>query len=174
MIKRRDFLKVMGVSGPAALLDACAPPQTEQLIPYLVSPDNIVPGVPAYYTTQCRECPAGCGMLAKTREGRVIKAEGNPNHPVGQGRLCIRGQASVQSLYNPDRFRGPLLRDEGGQLRTTDWEQGRRAVDLSPGPDQGQRQRAAGGLDGPAPDRIHGTTDPPVAAVPGNRAAALL
>ena len=123
MIKRRDFLKVMGVSGPAALLEACAPPQTEQLIPYLVSPDNIVPGVPAYYTTQCRECPAGCGMLAKTREGRVIKAEGNPNHPVGQGRLCIRGQASVQSLYNPDRFRGPLLRDEGGQLRPTDWEQ---------------------------------------------------
>ena len=122
MIKRRDFLKVMGVSGTAAILDACSP-QTETLVPYLVSPDNIVPGVAAYYTTHCRECPAGCGMLAKTREGRVIKVEGNPRHPVGRGRLCIRGQASVQSLYNPDRFSGPLLRDDRGELQSTDWEQ---------------------------------------------------
>ncbi len=144
MIKRRDFLKVVGVSGSAALVDACSPP-TEQLVPYLVSPDNIVPGVAAYYTTQCRECPAGCGMLAKTREGRVIKAEGNPRHPVGKGRLCIRGQASVQSLYNPDRFRGPLLRDDSGELRSTDWEQAEELLisHLSPIMASGSQQRVA-------------------------------
>jgi molybdopterin-containing oxidoreductase family iron-sulfur binding subunit len=123
MIKRRDFLKTVGISGSAALLDACSPENSEKLVPYLVPPEDIVPGIPAYYTTSCRECPAGCGMLAKTREGRVIKVEGNPRHPVGKGKLCIRGQASVQSLYNPDRFKGPLRRNEQGQLEPIEWDQ---------------------------------------------------
>ena len=123
MIKRRDFLKTVGISGSAALLDACTPENSEKLVPYLVPPEDIVPGIPAYYTTSCRECPAGCGMLAKTREGRVIKVEGNPRHPVGKGKLCIRGQASVQSLYNPDRFKGPLRRNEQGQLEPIEWDQ---------------------------------------------------
>ena len=127
MIKRRDFLKAMGVSGSAAILDACAP-EAEKLVPYLVPPEDIVPGIAAYYTTACRECPAGCGMLAKTREGRVIKAEGNGRHPVGKGHLCIRGQASVQSLYNPDRFKGPLARDERGELQAVDWTQAERLL----------------------------------------------
>ena len=123
MVKRRDFLKTVGISGSAALLDACTVENSEKLVPYLVPPEDIVPGIPAYYTTSCRECPAGCGMLAKTREGRVIKVEGNPNHPVGKGKLCIRGQASVQSLYNPDRFKGPLGRNDEGQLEPIEWDQ---------------------------------------------------
>ena len=123
MIKRRDFLKTVGISGSAALLDACTGENSEKLVPYLVPPEDIVPGIPAYYTTSCRECPAGCGMLAKTREGRVIKVEGNPRHPVGKGKLCIRGQASVQSLYNPDRFRGPLRRNQQGELEPIEWDE---------------------------------------------------
>ncbi|MEE8350231.1 MAG: molybdopterin-dependent oxidoreductase [Acidobacteriota bacterium] len=123
MIRRRDFLKTVGISGSAALLDACTVENSDKLVPYLIPPEDITPGLPAYYTTSCRECPAGCGMLAKTREGRVIKVEGNPRHPIGKGKLCIRGQASVQSLYNPDRFKGPLRRNEQGQLEPIDWDQ---------------------------------------------------
>src|SRR5499426_1682651 len=80
----------------------------EKLIPYVVPPDGIVPGVASYFATVCRECPAGCGVMAKNRDGRVVKLEGNPSYPVNAGALCIRGQASLQGLYHPDRFRGAL------------------------------------------------------------------
>ena len=49
-------------------------------------------------------------MIVRTREGRAVKVEGNPDHPVNRGSLCIRGQASLQGLYNPDRFTGPRRR----------------------------------------------------------------
>ncbi|MBI4455555.1 MAG: molybdopterin-dependent oxidoreductase [Acidobacteria bacterium] len=123
MIKRRDFLKIAGASGSAVVMEGCSRAPVEKLIPYLVAPDDIVPGMPAHYATVCRECPAGCGLLAKTREGRVIKVEGNPHNPVGGGGLCVRGQASLQSLYNPDRFRGPYARDGRGELRPVTWDQ---------------------------------------------------
>ena len=74
----------------------------------MTPPENITPGVPAYFSTVCRECPAGCGLVAKNRDGRIIKLEGNPDHPLSAGALCIRGQAGLQSLYHPDRFRGPI------------------------------------------------------------------
>src|SRR5262245_32458399 len=105
---RRTFFKIVATSGAAAAAGGCSEP-VEKLIPFVVPPDNIVPGVPAYRSTVCRECPAGCGVLAKNRDGRVIKLEGNPDHPVNSGSLCIRGQAALQGLYHPDRFRGPLV-----------------------------------------------------------------
>ena len=83
----------------------------EKLIPYLVSPDQTVPGVSTYYATTCRECSAACGVIAETRDGRAIKLEGNPEHPVNHGALCARGQAALQGLYNPDRYRGPMVRE---------------------------------------------------------------
>src|SRR2546422_2201824 len=46
-------------------------------IPYLIPPEDQVPGTPTYYATTCRECPAGCGLHAKVREGRVVKLEGD-------------------------------------------------------------------------------------------------
>jgi molybdopterin-containing oxidoreductase family iron-sulfur binding subunit len=68
------------------------------------------PGLWTIFATTCRECPAGCGMHVRIREGRVIKSEGNPNHPVNRGGLCPRGQSAPQGLYDPDRVRGPLGR----------------------------------------------------------------
>jgi len=121
VIERRQFLKTIGISGSAALLEQCAPTPSHELIPYLVAPDDVVPGVAAYYATTCRECPAGCGALVKTMNGRITKAEGNPAHPIGRGRLCVRGQAAVQSVYNPDRFRTPLLRDAHGVFQPISW-----------------------------------------------------
>src|ERR671930_798625 len=114
MIERRQFLKIAGLGASAALSDGCSNRSTANLIPYVVASDNVVPGVPAYYATTCAACPAGCGLIAKTIDGRVIKAEGNPGHPINAGRLCARGQAAVQSFYNPDRFRGPAARTANG------------------------------------------------------------
>jgi molybdopterin-containing oxidoreductase family iron-sulfur binding subunit len=105
-VKRREFLKVVGASSAALATAACAAEDTGKLIPYLVSPDQTVPGVSTYYATTCRECAAACGLIAETRDGRAIKLEGNPDHPLNHGALCARGQASLQGLYNPDRLHG--------------------------------------------------------------------
>ncbi len=110
-VKRREFLKVLGASTAAAAATACVPEKTGNLIPYLVSPDQTIPGVSTYFATTCRECATACGLIAETRDGRVIKLEGNPAHPVNHGGLCARGQSALQGLYNPDRLRTPLKRD---------------------------------------------------------------
>ena len=122
-VKRRDFLKVLGVTGAATSMVGCSTEAVEKLIPYVTSPDNTVPGVSSYYATTCRECAAGCGLIVETRDGRAIKAEGNAAHPVNRGALCARGQSGLQGLYNPDRFRGPMAR-ENGKLVPTTWEKG--------------------------------------------------
>ncbi len=76
-------------------------------MPYLVQSEDLVPGLPTWYASTCTECAAGCGLHVKTREGRAVKLEGNPAHPVNAGTLCARGQAGLQGLYNPGRARGP-------------------------------------------------------------------
>ena len=118
---RRDFLKLLGLSS-AALASGCAP-EVPDLIPYVWAPENLQPGKPAFFATTCRECPAGCGMLAKNVDGRVVKLEGNPRHPVNLGRLCPRGQAALTGLYNPDRLRHPAARNADGSLRPLDWDE---------------------------------------------------
>ncbi|MCE9602373.1 MAG: 4Fe-4S dicluster domain-containing protein [Gemmatimonadetes bacterium] len=122
-VKRRDFLKVLSVTGAATAAIGCSSDSVEKLIPYLVSPDQTTPGVSNYYATTCRECAAGCGLIVEVRDGRAIKAEGNPEHPVNKGALCARGQSGLQGLYNPDRFRGPMKR-EGDKLVPTTWAEG--------------------------------------------------
>ncbi len=121
-VKRREFLKVLGVGAAATTMLGCASEEVEKLIPYLVSPDQTVPGVSTYYATTCRECSVGCGVIAETRDGRTIKLEGNPDHPVNRGALCARGQAALQGLYNPDRYRGPMIR-RNGRLESIGWDE---------------------------------------------------
>ncbi|MBI4587418.1 MAG: molybdopterin-dependent oxidoreductase [Candidatus Rokubacteria bacterium] len=120
-MKRRDFFKIVGASAAAAAAGCGRAP--EQILPYVVPPDNLVPGVASWFASVCRECPAGCGLIARNREGRVVKLEGNPDHPVNHGTLCMRGQSALQGLYNPDRLRGPLQRDAAsGTLKPVKWE----------------------------------------------------
>src|SRR5665213_2184494 len=122
-VKRREFLKIVGAgTAVASTMIGCTSEKVEKLIPYLVSPDETVPGVSTYYATTCRECSASCGVIAETRDGRVIKLEGNPSHPVNRGALCARGQAALQGLYNPDRFRGPMIR-KGHTLSRITWDE---------------------------------------------------
>ncbi len=119
-IGRRFFLRVLGATGVAA---GCSPAHApEKLIPLLVPAENMVPGKPLFYRTVCRECDAGCGVTARSREGRVVKLEGNPEDPISRGALCARGQAGVQSLYAADRFRGPMMRGGDGQLAPIGWD----------------------------------------------------
>ena len=119
-LDRRNFLKLLGASAAAPVV-SCALKPVETIIPYVVQPEEITPGVATYYATVCQECPAGCGVVVRTREGRAVKVEGNPSHPINHGALCARGQASLQGLYNPDRIRQPLYRNEAGELTPLAW-----------------------------------------------------
>ena len=121
-IDRRTFLKLGASAGAAAAAAGCSD-HVEKLIPYVVQPEEITPGVPVWYASTCRECPAGCGVHVKTREGRPIKLEGNPDHPINKGRLCARGQASVERTYHPDRYHGPQHRSASGQLEGVSWDE---------------------------------------------------
>ena len=121
-IDRRDFLKIVSASAGAAAAAGCSDP-VQKLIPYVVQPDVITPGIPTYYASTCRECPSACGLHVKTREGRPIKLEGNPDHPMSRGALCARGQVSIGRTYHPDRYRGPLRRDAAsGSFESITWD----------------------------------------------------
>src|SRR5215210_3873597 len=122
-IDRRKFLTVLGVSGGGALaLSGCSTSKVEKLVPYLVQAEDQVPGVSTWYSSSCTECSTGCGLHVRTREGRAVKLEGNPEHPVNQGRLCSRGQAALQGLYNPGRLKGPMARGSDGKLQDITWD----------------------------------------------------
>ncbi len=118
---RRSFLKLAATAGAAATIPGCQP-AARHLIPYVVPDENVIPGVPSFYATTCEECPAGCGIVARVREGRVIKLEGNPADPISQGAICARGQAALQGLYNPDRLRAPMARQADGTLKEVSWD----------------------------------------------------
>ena len=122
-IDRRDFLKLVGAGGVGTgagfmLREAIKHP-VENLVPYPVPPEDFSPGIATWYNTVCSMCSAGCGITVRTREGRAKKIEGNPSHPVSQGRLCARGQAGLQVLYNPDRVTTPLR--QTGERGSGDW-----------------------------------------------------
>ncbi|MFO7715601.1 4Fe-4S dicluster domain-containing protein [Desulfosarcina sp.] len=111
-MNRRTFLKIASM-GSVAFASGCSGKPEDHLFAMVQATEDMVTGKEAWYASTCRECPAGCGVLAKNREGRIIKLEGNGLHPVNRGTLCIRGQAALQGLYNPDRLRMPLLKTEG-------------------------------------------------------------
>src|SRR5262245_14618061 len=119
-MNRRDFFKIVTTTGAAAAAAGCQQ-ATEKILPLVVPNEQMVPGVASWFSTVCRECPAGCGVIARNREGRTVKLEGNPDHPVNHGALCVRGQAALQGLYHPDRFSGPQRRD-GSTWRPIGWD----------------------------------------------------
>ncbi|MEJ5240299.1 MAG: molybdopterin-dependent oxidoreductase [Anaerolineales bacterium] len=124
-ISRRDFLKLAGLgTAVTAVLTGCGPAaRYVRRTPYTQMPEYTFTGQSTYFATTCRECPAGCGLIVRTFQGRAIKVEGNPNHPVNAGKTCARGQATLHGLYNPDRIQGPFRREARGsdQITPLDW-----------------------------------------------------
>jgi anaerobic selenocysteine-containing dehydrogenase/Fe-S-cluster-containing dehydrogenase component len=120
-LQRRDFLKLMG-AGLAVATVGCTRKPVEKIIPYVNKPEEITPGVANYYATTCDGCAASCGVVAKTREGRPIKLEGNALHPMSQGALCARGQASIYNLYDPSRLQHPVA-GKRGVVNQVEWAQ---------------------------------------------------
>jgi len=128
-INRRDFLKFMGLGGVgAATLSGCDMPTTvtleegkEKVVAYLAPEEYAIPGIGVTFASTCQQCPSGCGVHGRVREGRVLKLEGNPEALNGKG-LCQMGQASLQGHYNPDRITQPMAR-KGGALEPVSWEE---------------------------------------------------
>lgn len=113
---RRDFLKALGFGLGAVTLAACQPTPVHKSIPYLVKPEEIIPGIPNYYTSTYN----GHSILVKTREGRPIKIEGNPNCILSRGSLNAQGQASVLDLYDVSKLKGPVLNNANTKWDQTD------------------------------------------------------
>lgn len=129
---RREFLKLMGAS-VALATTACIRRPVQKIIPYAQAPKEITPGVPNFYASTWYDGIEGYGTLVKTFEGRPIKIEGNPSHPMNLGGLTARPHAEVLSLYDPDRLAGPV-RNLPNKTRTnketisTKWEEADAAV----------------------------------------------
>ncbi|MFK7813011.1 MAG: TAT-variant-translocated molybdopterin oxidoreductase, partial [Maribacter sp.] len=115
---RRDFLKYVGFSTAAASLAACEGPVIKS-IPYVVAPENIVPGVANFYATTIANGFDFASILIKTREGRPIKVENNKEAKVAGG-ANARVQASVLSLYDSTRLQGPMANGEPAEWATID------------------------------------------------------
>jgi molybdopterin-containing oxidoreductase family iron-sulfur binding subunit len=116
---RRDFLTLMGFTFAAAGLSGCRAP-VQNAIPLLVGSDQIVPGVSNWYATTCRGCASSCSLLVKQRDGRPIKIEGNAESQIFGGGTCATGQATVLSLYDDERLRGPLWHGEPAKWEEID------------------------------------------------------
>ncbi|MEO7730179.1 MAG: 4Fe-4S dicluster domain-containing protein [Kofleriaceae bacterium] len=104
---RRDFLSLMGFGVTAATVAACRAP-TQKAIPMAVASEDMIAGVANYYATTCGGCASACSLVVKQRDGRPIKIEGNEVSPLFGGATCATGQATVLSLYDNERLRGPL------------------------------------------------------------------
>jgi Fe-S-cluster-containing dehydrogenase component/anaerobic selenocysteine-containing dehydrogenase len=104
---RRDFLKYCGFSFAAAAIASCRSKITKA-VPYVIAPEEITPGEALFYASSYVNGSDYCSILVKTRDGRPIKIEGNPESSITMGGTSARVQASVLDLYDMSRFHGPL------------------------------------------------------------------
>lgn len=120
---RRELLTGAALAGVAAL--GCRPGKDRYRIDKPPLPGSR-PGEERWVLSTCALCDAGCGIKVRVVEGRAVKIEGNPEHPVNRGGLCSRGQAALQALYNPQRVHSPLRRlgDRGdGSWKLISWDE---------------------------------------------------
>ncbi|MDQ1729170.1 MAG: hypothetical protein QOD33_1295 [Pyrinomonadaceae bacterium] len=133
-VERRTFLKLMGASMALAGLSGCAFQAPEKIVPNVKTPEEMIPGKALFYATASSLGGIATPLLARSNEGRPTKLEGNPDHPNsrngdpsdrGSSATDIFSQASVLTLYDPDRSQIPLYREESrtwstfvGELRT--------------------------------------------------------
>ncbi|MCR5888965.1 TAT-variant-translocated molybdopterin oxidoreductase [Hymenobacter sp. J193] len=118
---RRDFLKLMGFGLAAATLASCETP-IKKAIPYLNKPEEVDPGIANFYASTYFTGQDYNSVLVKTREGRPIKLEGNPESPVTRGGLSARGQAAVLSLYDGARLQHFAIKGQKAEKDRVDQE----------------------------------------------------
>ena len=116
-VSRRNFLKLMGASLAFGGLTGCTIQPSEQIVPQVRAPEEVVPGKPLYYATAINLAGAAAGLLIESHMGRPTKVEGNPQHPASLGSTHPIAQASILDLYDPDRSRTVK---NAGQIST--WE----------------------------------------------------
>jgi thiosulfate reductase/polysulfide reductase chain A len=122
-LSRRDFLK-LGAAGAGALaLGQMLPPRVAEAARAAGHIDSSGNG---YVHSMCEMCVWRCGLIAKVKDGRVVKLDGNPEHPHSRGKLCPRGQSGLMNMYDPDRVLTPLVRvgKRGeGLFRKASWDE---------------------------------------------------
>jgi MoCo/4Fe-4S cofactor protein with predicted Tat translocation signal len=119
---RRDFLKYLGFSTAAATLAASCEMPVRHIIPYVNRPENIVPGVADYYATTFVSGGDAVSIVAKVRDGRPVKLEGNELSPITRGGSSARVQASILDLYDTARLRYPVQMTQGVPQQVTSFE----------------------------------------------------
>ncbi|MBK8946797.1 MAG: Fe-S-cluster-containing hydrogenase [Ignavibacteriae bacterium] len=106
---RRKFLAVLAAS-TAYVTTACTDYRDKgEIVPYVKRPEEILPGKPTYYASTFSEDGLSYGILVKTREGRPIKIEGNPDDPINKGKIPSKVHSSILNLYDPDRLQFPTI-----------------------------------------------------------------
>ena len=102
-VNRRKFLTLMGASLSLAGVGACTRQPDEKILPYVETPEEIIPGKPLFFASAFTLGGFATGILAESHMGRPIKIEGNPTHPASLGATDALTQASLLNLYDPDR-----------------------------------------------------------------------
>jgi MoCo/4Fe-4S cofactor protein with predicted Tat translocation signal len=120
-ISRKKFLALLTASAAFAAAGCSDYRDKGEIVPYTRKPEEVTPGVPNFYASTCTACSQACGILIKTREGRPIKIDGNPDHPINQGKICEKGQASILDLYDPYRLRTPQYGSASGKNEAVSW-----------------------------------------------------
>jgi molybdopterin-containing oxidoreductase family iron-sulfur binding subunit len=120
-VSRRKFLALIGASAAFAGTACTDYYDKGEIVPYNKKPEEITLGKANYYASVCNGCSSACGVLIKTREGRPIKVDGNPDHPISKGKICSQGQAGIMNLYDPDRLKAPLRKIQN-RIAETNWE----------------------------------------------------
>ncbi len=146
-LTRREFMRAAAILGGTACFSGCHLFETEgEVPPYIMGaaasdPLETTTGIESVYSI-CRMCEGNCGIRARIREGAVVKLDGNPYHPNSmephipyntstddaisyKGSLCVKGQAGIQTLYDPYRIKGPLKRvgpRGSGKWKTITWD----------------------------------------------------
>lgn len=109
-LSRRKFLALLGASAAVAGAGCSDYRDKGEIVPYNQQPEGVVLGKPNYYASTCNFCSLNCGILIKTREGRPIKVDGNPDHPISKGKICSKAQAGILNLYDPSRIQSPRVK----------------------------------------------------------------
>jgi molybdopterin-containing oxidoreductase family iron-sulfur binding subunit len=119
---RRGFLKAAGFSFAGALAASCSRAPAVSALPYVAQPEGFVPGRPVLYASTCGACDARCGVIVTTRDGRPLKIEGNPDHPLSGGSTCAIGQAAILGLYDSHRLSYPTRQGQRSSWADVDRE----------------------------------------------------